>query len=158
MNQNKCVRCRPLQSAFAVAVAEVTAVSAVRKTAVEEKWDGPIETDDTLSVAGVGEKAVAVSSGFKNKSAVANDIFVAYTAYVFTEHNISLRFACFSSWFSTVAAAGRYRFSRRYFIVFLSDDNNNSSSCPMAVPALACLRVCPCDVFLRLSGSLLQPR
>lgn len=58
----------------------MTAVSAVRKTTVEEKWDGPIETNVSLSVVGVGETAVAVSSGFKNKSAVANDIFVAYTA------------------------------------------------------------------------------
>lgn len=100
----------------------MTAVSAVRKTAVEEKWDGLIETDVSLSVAEVGETAVAVSSsGFKNKSAMANDIFVAYTAYAFTEHNIPLRLACFSSWFSMVAAAtaGRYRFSRRYFIAFL---------------------------------------
>jgi len=59
----------------------VTAVSAALKTAVEEKWDGPIEPDNSVSVsvaeAGEAVTTVAVSSGFKNKSVVANDIFVA---------------------------------------------------------------------------------
>ncbi|KAL5243080.1 hypothetical protein ACI65C_010490 [Semiaphis heraclei] len=38
------------------------------------------DDDVSLSVAGADEAAVAVSSGFKNKSAVANDIFVSYSA------------------------------------------------------------------------------